>query len=152
MYTRMQAIKAYLENLADNDLFDLVVEESNNEEGNQLDEFDYYPMDEIDIDLENKSPIKILQMAQYGDFNVDEEFYKIDGNRNLESAYVFEVVDLIRTDLNSGEYSEILNYFDDSYRCKKGDYTLDSILQADSDDKFDDEFELIDTEDDEENE
>lgn len=149
MYTRMQAIKAYLENLADDDLFNLVVEEANNEEGNELEEFDYYPMDEINMDLENKSPIEILQMAQYGDFDVDKELYKIDGNRNLESAYVFEVVNSIRTDLNSGEYSEILNYFDDSYRCKKGDYDFDSILQADSTDMFDDEFNLIDMEDDE---
>ena len=152
MYTREQAIKAYLENLADNDLFDLVIEEANCEEGNELEEFDYYPMEEIGMDLEDKSPIEILQMAQYGDFDIDNELYKIDGNANLESANVSGVVDLIRTDLNSGEYSEILNYFNDACRCKKIDNTFDDILSASSSDMFDDEFNMVDDMEDDENE
>lgn len=149
MYTREQAIKAYLEDLADNDLFDLVIEEANNEEGNALEEFDYYPMEEIGMDLENKTAIEILEMAQYGDFDVDNELYKIDGNANLESANVPDVVKWIREDLNSGEYSEILNYFEEASGCKKLDNTFDNILSASSSDMFDDEFNLIDTEDDE---
>ncbi len=149
MYTREQAIKAYLENLADNDLFDLVIEEANNEDGNALEEFDYYPMEEIGMDLEDKTAIEILQMAYYGDFDIDNDFYKIDGNKNLESANFSCVVKWIREDLNSGEYSEILNYFYDASGCKKLDNTFDDILSANSSDKFDDEFNLIDTEGDE---
>lgn len=151
MYTREQAIKAYLENLADNDLFDLVIEEANNEEGNALEEFDYYPMDEIGMDLEDKTAIEILEMAQYGDFDIDNELYKRDGNANLESANVPDVVKWIREDLNLGEYSEILNYFDDASGCKKIDNTFEDILSASSSDMFDDEFNRVDDmEDDEE--
>ncbi len=152
MYTREQAIKAYLENLDDTDIFDLVIEEANNEEGNELEEFDYYPMEEIGIDLGNKTAIEILQMAQYGDFDIDNELYKIDGNANLESANVSGVVKLIREDLNSGEYSEILNYFGEASGCKKLDNTFDDILSASSSDMFDDEFNLIDDMENDENE
>ena len=153
MYTREQAIKAYLENLPDNDLYNLVVEEANYTHDGYLSAFDWEPMeDNLDTALSGYTPTEILYKEACGDFDINAELFKFDACENLESAWPCTVVKDIRDDLEGGEYSDILRYFNDAYSCECGDYTLDSILQADSDDKFDDEFELIDTEDDEENE
>lgn len=149
MYTREQAIKAYLENLDDTDLFDLVVEEANYDESGELSEYDWEPMEVLDTALSEKSPTRILYMASCGDFDIDAEQFRFDGYGNLVSASVSQVVGWIRDDLNSGKYSEILRYFENAYCCEKGDDVFDDILNADNDEMFDDEFNLIDTEDDE---
>ena len=150
MYTREQAIKAYLENLPDNDLYNLVVEEANYHNDGYLSDFDWEPMeDNLDTALSGNTPTEILYKEACGDFDINAELFKFDACANLESSYPCNVVKSIRDDVESGEYSDILRYFEDAYSCECGDDTFDSILQADSDDEFDDDFDLIDTEDDE---
>lgn len=151
MYTRFQAIKAYLEDLSDDDLYSLVVTEANCTHNSYLSNFDWESMDYLDTALSGYTPTEILYKQAYGDFDINAELFKFDGCENLESAYPCTVVKDIRDDLESGKYSDILGYFNDAYSCECGDDTLDSILQANSDDEFDEEFNLIDdTEDDEE--
>lgn len=150
MYTRFQAIKAYLEDLSDDNLFNLIVTEANCTHDSYLSAFDWEPMeDNLDTALSGYTPTEILYKEACGDFDISAELFKFNAYENLESAYHSTVVKDIRDDLDRGEYSDILRYFDNAYSCECGDDTLDSILQADSDDKFDDDFELIDTEDNE---
>ena len=152
MYTREQAIKAYLENLSDDDLYNLVVEEANCTHDSYLSAFDWEPMEgNLDTALSRYTPTEILYKQACGDFDINAELFKFDACENFESAWPCTVVKDIRDDLEDGEYSDILRYFDNAYSCECGDDTLDSILQADSDDEFDEEFNLIDdTEEDEE--
>lgn len=150
MYTRFQAIKAYLEDLSDDDLYNLVVTEANCTHDSYLSAFDWEPMeDNLDTALSGYTPTEILYKEACGDFDISAELFKFDGCENLESSYPCIVAKDIRDDLKDGEYSEILRYFDNAYSCECGDDTLNSILQADSSDMFDDEFNLIDTEEDE---
>ncbi len=57
-----------------------------------------FDMDRIDEVLGNESPRDILNMAFYGDFNINHDYFQFDGYGNLKSFYDIDVDDHIYPD------------------------------------------------------
>lgn len=78
------------------DILIKMIEQVNNENG-ALEHLTNYDMDFVDDYLGHMELMTVLNMAQYGDFNTNDDYFKFNGYGNLESinhnAYVDEVMD-----------------------------------------------------------
>ena len=141
--TREQAITTYVENLSKGELVELM-QHMTGYDGSFEDEL-YYDMDEFDEFMANYSPMEIAQMIFFGgDFNPNDDYFRFNAYGNLESADWHDV-EVDAEDLKDDIIDHLVNYYD-------GDTpwaTLDYLVDADDDALFDDDFEEIDEEEEE---
>ena len=50
-----------------------------------LGEFEYYEMEQINELFQSAEPLEILRMAQFGEFNCNDDYFRINGYGNLDS-------------------------------------------------------------------
>ena len=50
-----------------------------------LGEFEYYEMEQINELFQSAEPLEILRMAQFGEFNCNDDYFTINGYGNLDS-------------------------------------------------------------------
>ena len=62
-----------------------MVREVNGWDGS-LEEFEYREMEEINELLHGMEPLEILRMAQFGEFNCNDDYFTINAYGNLEST------------------------------------------------------------------
>lgn len=82
--TKEQAIQAYIEELETADLRDIVL--AINAYDGYFDYLEWKPMDELDMYLESDTPTEIIHKVQYGDFNIDNDYFQSNGYGNLVSC------------------------------------------------------------------
>lgn len=100
-------------------------------------------MDELDTYLENFTPTEIAQKCQFGDFNINDEYFRFNGYENLESCNDYEW----ERELDDAR-DEIAEYLLD-FKGGVWDDTLQNMLDANDDALFDDDFEEVFDDDDE---
>ena len=137
--TREQAIRNYVEHLTGDDLVELV-QYMNTYDGS-FDEFIYYDMDEFDGLMSSYKPMNISLMIFYGNFNPNDDYFQFDAYGNLESANWGDVVAEAE-----GVVDDILDHLVNSYSGDTPWPELDTLVDADADAIFDDDFEEIDEE------
>ena len=82
----MSTMDEIISYLKDNDeLFNRLIEELDSYCGYLYDDR-YYPMDELPDLLYGKDIMDVLNMAYYGSFCPNDEYFRVDGSGNLESA------------------------------------------------------------------
>lgn len=142
--TREEAIRNYVEHLIGDDLVSLL--SYMNAYDGSFEESVYHDMDEFDEFLSYLTPMEIAQMVFYGgEFNPNDEYFHFNAYGNLESANWGDVVakaeDLI---------DDIIDHL---VTCYIGDTPwpdLDDLVYADEDAVFNEDFEeILDDEDDE---
>ena len=138
--TREQAIRNYVEHLIGDDLAYLL--QHMNDYDGCFEEFTYYDMDLFDEFMDGYSPLEIAQMICFGDyFSPNDEYFCINSYGNLESAD-WSDVKIEAEDLKDDIIDHLVNYYD-------GDTPwpdLDTLVDADDDAIFNDDFEEIDEE------
>ena len=77
---------------------EVLINEVNSTEGT-LAEYEFIPMDELDDYLENMTPYDILCKAQYGEFNIMDDYFSFDNLENLTSFTEYEAEDYIRNNM-----------------------------------------------------
>lgn len=135
-----QAIRNYVESM-DAEGLRTLVNDINAWDGS-LDNLQCYTMDEFDELMTGYTPMEIAQLVSYGDFNPCDEYYGFDGYGNLKSYSDYELdkeIDMCKDDI-----VDCLMSFDGSLY----DDTLQSIVNADEDALFDEDYEEIDEDED----
>ena len=142
--TREQAIKSYVEHLSKDDLVGLL--QHMQAYDGCFEESIYHDMDEFDEFLDGYTPMEIAQMIFFGgDFNPNDEYFRFDAYGNLESANWGDVA-AEAEDLVDDILDHLVNYYD-------GDTPwpdLDDLVDADDDAIFNEDFEEVDEDDDDE--
>lgn len=133
--TRTDAIRKYI-NECDTDELMNVVTDVNSYDG-YFDWLAWFDMDELDVYLEGYTPTEIAQKCQFGDFNINDEYFRFNGYENLESCNDYEW----KRELDDAR-DEIAEYLLD-FKGNVWDETLQNMLDADDDAFFDDDFEEI---------
>lgn len=140
--TRTDAIWKYI-NECDTDALLNVVTDVNSYDG-YFDWLEWLDMEELDTYLEGYTPTEIAQKCQFGDFNINDEYFRFDGYENLESCNDWEWKRQL--DDSRDEIAEYLLDFSGSV----WDDKLQAMLDADDTALFDEDFdEIFDDEDDE---
>ena len=135
------AIRNYVENM-DSEGLRTLVNDINAWDGS-LDNLQCYTMDEFDELMTGYTPMEIAQLVSYGDFNPCDDYYGFDGYGNLKSYSDYELDKEI--DMYKDDIVDCLMSFDGSLY----DDTLQSIVNADEDALFDEDYEEIDEDEDE---
>ena len=141
--TREQAITTYVENLSKGELVELM---------QHMDSYDgcfedtvYYDMASFDEFMSNYSPMEIAQMIYFGgDFNPNDDYFRLTAYRNLESAN-WRNIEAEAEDLKDDIIDHLVNYYSGDTPWAELDYLVD----ADDDALFDEDFEEIDEEEEE---
>ena len=141
--TREQAIRNYVEHLIGGDLAYLL--QHMNAYDGCFDDAIYYDMDEFDELMSNYSPLEIAQMIWFGEFNPNDDYFRFNAYGNLESADCLDVEAEVE-DLKDDIIDHLLNYYSGDTPWTDLDYMVD----ADDDAIFNDDFEEIDEDDDDE--
>ena len=141
--TREQAIRTYVENISKGELVKLL--QRMNAYDGCFDDCVYYDMDEFDDLMSNYSPMEIAQMICFGDyFDPNDDYFRFNAYGNLESAdwndVEAEAEDLV---------DDIIYHLVNSYSGDTPWTELDRLVDADADAIFDDDFEEIDEEEEE---
>lgn len=141
--TREQAIRNYVEQLNGDDLTYLL-QHMNSYDG-CFEEATYYDMDEFDEYMSNYTPMVLAQMIYFGDFNPNNDYFHFNGYGNLESADWPDVV-AEAEDLESDIIDHLVHYY-------SGDTPwpdLDGLVDADEGTLFNEDYEeILEDEDDE---
>lgn len=141
--TREEAIRKYI-NECDTDTLLSVVTDVNSYDG-YFDWLNWFDMEELDMYLEGYTPTEIAQKCQFGDFNINDEYFRFDGYENLESCNDYDWDRQL--DDSRDEIAEYLLDFKGGVWDKK----LQAMLYADDDTLFDATFdEILDDDDDDE--
>lgn len=138
--TREQAIRTYVENLSKGELVELM--QHMNAYDSCFEDAIYYDMAEFDDFMLGYTPTEIAQMIFYGgDFNPNADYFRFNAYGNLESANWRDVE-------AEAEYlkDDIIDHLVYSYSGDTPWATLDYLVDADDDAIFDDDFEEIDEE------
>lgn len=141
--TREQAIRNYVEQLNGDDLTYLL-QHMNGYDG-CFEEAIYYDMNELDEFLSGRTPLEIAQMIFFGDFNPNDDYFRFNGHGDLESADWQDIV--------SDAEDLVDDIIDHLIHCYDGDTPwpdLDDLMDADEDTVFNEYYEeILDDEDDE---
>ena len=138
--TREQAIKSYVEHLSGDDLA-ILIQHMNAYDG-CFEESTYYDMDSFDELLDGYTPSEIARMIFYGgEFSPNDEYFHFNAYGNLESANWGDVV-AEAEDLVDDIFDHIVNNYDGDTPWADLDYMVD----ADDDTVFDENFEEVDEE------
>lgn len=82
--TRTDAIWKYI-NECDTDNLMRVITDINSYNG-YFDYLEWYDMEDLDIYLEGETPTQIVQRCQYGNFDIDDKYFRFNVYGNLESC------------------------------------------------------------------
>ena len=135
--TREQAIHNYVENLSKGELVELLQHMSGYD--GYLGECIYYDMDEFDDFLDGYTPMEIAQRIFFGGaFNPNHDFFRFNAYGNLESAD-WSDVEAEAEDLKD----DIIDHLVNSYSGDTPWPELDHIVNSDDDAIFDDDFEEV---------
>lgn len=141
--TREEAIRNYVEQLNGDDLTQLL--QRMHAYDGCFDDCAYFDMDEFDEFMSNYTPMEIAQMIFFGDFKPNADYFRFNAYGNLESADRPGVV-AEAEDLESDIIDHLVHYY-------SGDtpwLDLDDLVYADEDAVFNEYFEeILDDEDDE---
>ena len=141
--TREQAITTYVENLSKDELVELL-QYMNGYDGCFEDSV-YYDMDEFDEAMSNYSPMEIAQLICFGDgFDPNDDYFRFNVYGNLESANWCDVA-------AEAEYlkDDIIGHLVNSYSGDTPWMELDHLVDADDDAIFNEDFEEVDEEEEE---
>ena len=141
--TREQAIRTYVENISNAERVELMQHMTSYD--SSFDDVLYYGMDEFDEFMSNYSPMEIAQMIFFGgDFNPNDEYFRFNAYGDLESAdwsdVEAEAEDLV---------DDIIYHLVNSYSGDTPWPELDYLVDADDDALFDEEYEEVDEEEEE---
>ena len=134
--TREQAIRNYVKQLNGDDLTYLL--QHMNWYDGCFEETAYYDMEEFDEVLSGRTPMEIAQMIFFGDFNLNNDYFRFNGYGNLESADWPDVV-AEAEDLESDIINHLVHYY-------SGDTPwpdLDDLVDADEDTLFNEDYEEV---------
>lgn len=140
--TREEAIRNYVEHLIGDDLAYLL-QHINAYDGNFYDA-NYYDMDEFDAFMSNYTPTEIAQMIYFGEFNPNDDYFRFDAYGNLESA---EWRDVVAEAENLVD--DIIGHLVNSYSGDTPWPDLDDLVYADDDAIFNEDYEEVDEEEEE---
>lgn len=138
--TREQAIRNYVEQLNGYDLTCLL-QHMNGYDG-CFEEATYYDMEEFDDFLSGRTPMEIAQMIYFGDFNPNNDYFRVNGLGNLESANWPDVV-AEAEDLESDIIDHLVYYYEGDTQWQD----LDDLVCADEDTIFNEYYEEVDEDD-----
>lgn len=139
--TREQAIRNYVEHLIGDDLAYLL--QHMNAYDSCFDDAIYYDMDSFDEFLDGYTPLEIAQMIWFGEFNPNDDYFHFNAYGNLESADWRGVV-------AEAEYlkDDIICHLVTSYSGDTPWPDLDTLVDADDDAIFNEDYEEVDEEED----
>ena len=140
--TREQAIRNYVEHLTGDDLT-VLLQHMNGYDG-CFEESTYYDMDAFDEFLDGYTPLEIARKIFFGgDFNPNDEYFRFNAYGNLESAnwgdVVAEAEDLV---------DDIIDHLVNSYSGDTPWPDLDTLVDADDDALFNEDYEEVEEEED----
>ena len=143
--TREEAIRNYVEQLNGDDLTYLL--RHMNAYDGCFEETNYYDMAKFDEFLADDTPTEIAQMIFFGDFNPNDDYFRFNAYGNLESADWPGVV-AEAEDLESDIIDHLVHYYTDDTPWPD----LDALVYADEGAVFNEDYEEIfdDDEDDDE--
>ena len=144
--TREQAIRNYVEHLIGDDL--TVLLQHMNGYDSCFENDIYYDMDAFDDFMSNYTPMEIAQMIFFGgDFNPNHDFFRFNAYGNIESANWYDV-EAEAEDLKDDIIDHLVNYYSGDTPWAGLDYLVDS----DDDAIFNEDFEEVDEDDDNDDE
>ena len=129
---KQQAMEKYIDNMNSEELRELV-RDIYTWDGS-LDNLEVDPMDEFDELMSNSKPTELAQMIQYGDFNINDDWFGFDGYGNLVSYSDSELDDEIED--CKDDIVDVLMSFDGEV----SDVTLQSLIYASDDAVFNDYY------------
>lgn len=133
--TREEAIRSYIENLDCEDVVS-IMENIASYDGTFADDI-WHPIEYIDEFLCDKSPLEILDMVG-AHFSTGDDYFRFDGYGLLESANFRQINQDVLDYVD-----DIIDWCIDSSVGETGDYTLDNLIDANSDTMFDDDYEEV---------
>ena len=138
--TREQAITTYVENLSKDELVELLQHVSAYD--GRFEDAVYYDMASFDEFLDGYTPMEIAQMIFFGgDFNPNHDYFRFNAYGNLEPVN-WLAVEAEAEDLKD----DIINHLVDYYSGDTPWAELDHLVDADDDAIFDDDFEEVEEE------
>lgn len=141
--TREQAIRSYVEQLSGSELADLL--QYMNSYDRSFEESTFYDMESFDEFMSNYTPSEIAMMIYFGEFKPNDDYFRFDGYGNLESLDWQEISDEAES-LESDIIDHLVNYYNGDTPWADLDYLVD----ADEDTVFNEDYEeILDDEDDE---
>lgn len=141
--TREQAIRNYVENLSKGELVELL--QHMNAYDGSFEDCVYYDMDLFDEFMDGYTPMEIATMIRFGEFNPNNDYFRFNAYGNLESMTWYDVEDEAE-DL----VDDIIDHLVNSYSGDTPWPDLDHLVDADDDTLFNEYFEEIDEEEEEE--
>lgn len=124
-------VAEYIGDLSDSEFFELA-------QIMEIDEvLDYYPMDELDMVLDGKTPSEILKLCK--DLDIDEDYFKFDGYGYLDGYSRSDVEKNIRDEYEDEVIADLVDGVDGSVFTNLPD-DLKEILETDWDDDENEEF------------
>ena len=130
--TRKNAIWNYINECDTDELVNVVTDVNSYDD--YFDFLVWFDMDELDTYLEGYTPTEIAQKCQFGNFKINDAYFRFDGYANLESCNYYEW----KRELDDAR-DEIAEYLLD-FKGDVGDEKLQAMLNAEDDILFDEDF------------
>lgn len=124
-------VAEYIGDLSDSEFFELA-------QIMEIDEvLDYYPMDELDMVLDGKTPLEILKLCK--DLDIDKDYFKFDGYGYLDGYSRSEVEQNVRDEYEDEVIADLVDGVNGNVFTNLPD-DLKEILETDWDDDENEEF------------
>lgn len=124
-------VAEYIGDLSDSEFFELA-------QIMEIDEvLDYYPMDELDMVLDGKTPLEILKLCK--DLDIDKDYFKFDGYGYLDGYSRSEVGQNVRYEYEDEVIADLVDGVNGNVFTNLPD-DLKEILETDWDDDENEEF------------
>lgn len=124
-------VAEYIGDLSDSEFFELA-------QIMEIDEvLDYYPMDELDMVLDGKTPSEILKIGK--DLDINDDYFKFDGYGYLEGYSRSEVGQNIRDEYEDEVIADLVDGVNGNVFTNLPD-DLKEILETDWDDDDDEAY------------
>lgn len=141
--TREQAITTYVETISNAELVELL--QHMNAYDSCFEDCVYFDMTEFDDFMSNYTPMEIAQMIWFGnDFNPNNDYFRFNAYGNLESAD-WRDVEVEAEDLKDEIIDHLVNYYSGDTPWPELDY----LVNSDDDALFNEDFEEVDEEEEE---
>lgn len=124
-------VAEYIGDLSDSEFFELA-------QIMEIDEvLDYYPMDELDMVLDGKTPLEILKLCK--DLDIDKDYFKFDGYGYLDGYSCSEVGQNVRDEYEDEVIADLVDGVNGNVFTNLPD-DLKEILETDWDDDDDEAY------------
>ena len=118
----MEELKEYL--LNNEDKLQEVVQEINSWNG-ALDHLNFYENDEYTINELFSSPYEFAQSSSYGDYNINDDYFKFNGYGHIDSYDEYEIIQEMKDDIDN-----IVDVLKDEYTNIDIDDELINLIEA----------------------